>query len=232
MNLVIEFKGKTEIIKIDRTIYDAFNENKIFNEKYCTINEDTIIVNEIFFSESTRVKDCIRRLHIDPYLNKSDILLPSSNHPVENSTVLILESPHKDEYTDDFQQLTPANGISGVRIYNFRKRIFPDELGEIIICNPVQWQASLYALHNKSMYNYTFKKLKNDVWSFLWNESKIEFIDRLKKYNPQIIINSCTSSLKKKVQDEINKYFQEKQLYKTYHPARWSKTITKKCICN
>ena len=108
---------------------------------------------------------------------------------------LIVESPHKDEFTYDFQPLIPLNGFSGVVFDNqidqkmvnwFNGNINKNAVYEIKIFNPVQYQTSLFHFLNNMIPfmrlsaqlkdgvvipEYVFddhKKLRDNVWKLLF----------------------------------------------------------------
>ncbi|MFR5642725.1 MAG: hypothetical protein ACLTK7_06130 [Clostridium paraputrificum] len=158
-----------------------------------------------------------------------------SNDKTSKSIVIILESPHQYEYNEDFEPIAPAQGATGKGIefyiefiiYHLIKReniILDDDEYNVIICNPVQYQSSLYHLHNNSIEG-KYKTLRNRVWKKLFDdETKKDFINRVKSYNPKLIINACTYELKNYVQKELDKEFSQSsdvEMIKSYHPSSW-----------
>lgn len=108
--------------------------------------------------------------------------------------VVILESPHTDEYmcTDSPQ---PANGKTGKSIQkglrcvinNYKdSKWVPDEKYEIIIMNAIQYQLSLGS---------STQKYRDQMFIRMWAHEAVRnnFIARLTKYQPDIIINCCTN---------------------------------------
>lgn len=181
----------------------------------------------------------------------------------------IVESPHKDEFDNNFCPLVPMNGKSGIRFSNkicskldiwFQQQIQNSQVNngdcfEVYVMNPVQYQTSLYHFLNgmipweqKSNFQYhnIDKTLRNRVWKFLFDtcELKTTFIDRLKEYGPDYIINCCTggnnnaygqfntinqvrrggTSLKSCVKKEIITAFKNQniQYLQHKHPISWS----------
>ena len=165
--------------------------------------------------------------------------------PQENfahdTLVLILESPHKDEYRDDCidRPITPAQNNeaqnnsmiigTGIGIENHLLDVInlcPNLLcnlriggTRVILCNPIQFQASLVAVICSS----DWRKIRNAVWRSLWDMQEIQdnFEERLISYNPSYIINACTSQFQKKISDFLKQRFANNMKYETYHPSYW-----------
>ena len=170
----------------------------------------------------------------------------------ENVCLLVIESPHKDEYDENFNPIAPAQGKTGKNIENYFceiinssdesiKRVFCKkikkkdnqnkqesyEVMQLIICNPVQFQASLYELH-QSENSWDYSNFKDSIWRKLYNNDIGEersFINRVNKtYKPKIIINACTYNVGKVVCTAI-KNLQPKMkflyLKASSHPSVW-----------
>lgn len=161
--------------------------------------------------------------------------------------LLLLESPHKDEYyyklTTDGQFLMvpvgPAQGNTGSRIHNqLAKKLAKLKLlrkvsYDIIISNPVQFQASLYCLHGFSMWksNAIVGEIRNSIWRAIVDDERKEIVNRLNSYMPKVIINSCTKELCGDVDDLVfSAFFDEqntisclpKYFHASSHPCNWS----------
>ncbi len=163
--------------------------------------------------------------------------------------VLILESPHQYEYkiiNKIFTPIAPAQGKTGINIkkdiINILMEIekntsfsLKNESYRLILSNPVPYQASLYHLHNTIN-----SDLKDKVWRKILNDKNIQgkFKDKLVAYNPDLIINACTSKLSCRIRTFCKKYKlkinNNKFIYtKTCHPSSWSDyglTIQKKGV--
>ena len=165
--------------------------------------------------------------------------------------VIVLESPHKDEFKDS-NFISPALGTTGRMLQTY----FTDEnlnklLGKeylcnnyrVILMNSIQYQCSLGA---------PTEKYCDCIWFTTWyNEGKDSFTNRIKSYDPDIIINlstkrklteekvniinqainssntiSQTDTICKIVSDEINNYIKtaNKRVisYTGYHPSGWA----------
>lgn len=198
------------------------------------VNGDVLVKD--FFEECNRVPDvsryriaegsCVR--HNDRYSIRNDkYLIPHCDISRQllqdllreqqileqqiGNIVLILESPHKDEYQPGNINcpIAPANGDTGHNIDRYLATVLSriDEMNEgqqliapsshVVISNPIQFQTSLHAIHGKSLED-TWETLRNNVWWTLWNNSeghiKQCFRERLDTYNPSLIINACSGN--------------------------------------
>ena len=152
--------------------------------------------------------------------------------------VLLLESPHKDEYTDGdiARPKAPACGETGDNIDRWLGTVLSrtnEDLIEpgchVIISNPIQFQTSLHAIHGRSVSNSSWDTLRDNVWKTLWHEDHIQgcFLARLTAYNPSLIINACTGDWGCEGADPkglVDGFVQDRLpnvcRYETYHPAR------------
>ncbi len=148
------------------------------------------------------------------------------------SIVLILESPHRDEYGDNFEPKAPAQGDTGEGIINYIEMILTTLINDnsncidntiekyrIILVNPVPFQTSLFEIHGLGINS----SLKNKVWRKCWKENKAEFIKIVKDINPKIILNGCTYSLKSNVKTALKKEKLEGLNYfEIDHPCVWN----------
>jgi hypothetical protein len=150
----------------------------------------------------------------------------------ENVIVLLLESPHKDEFdykyfsTDGenteitkMTPMAPARGSTGTAIdHHLLTVLMPiikkDGEYKIFIVNPIQYQTSLWAIHGKPLAKKRKKteegKLRDEVWKALWDFKdsnafifQDDFRNRLNSYSPEIIINCCTKEFRQTVTDYI-----------------------------
>ena len=220
-------------------------------------NGNDIIIRDAF-GETNRVHDvdryrirCHDGIQLNLELNDDGQGPRGSNYqdiwPQENFThdtlVLILESPHKDEYRDNCidipiapaqNNIAPNNNRiigTGIGIANHLLDIIslcPSlycnlSVGEtrVILCNPIQFQTSLVAVIDVP----NRKGVRDAVWKEFWNmqEIKNNFEDRLESYEPNYIINACTSRLQNKISEfllQCNR-FPDSMKYETYHPSVW-----------
>lgn len=181
----------------------------------------------VYFQQQKRVQDEVRGYLIYNYPNWSFVgcyqLLSKNN---VKRVALILESPHKDEYDSNDNPLRPANGLTGTKINNgLQKRAFVNALNnncvyEVYIINAIQYQTSCYSIFGKSW----SRGNRNQVFRALFDQNKgnleQDFINRITKYNPDIIVNACTSNLKSVVDTALNTFTNCNQ-YKDKHPSSW-----------
>ncbi len=122
--------------------------------------------------------------------NENDPEKLKISEPFNGKTIaVILESPHTAEFTDDL--INPAIGKTGDNLCHGFKETLPylrlkNEMDyRIILMNTIQYQCSL---------GLNTKQLRDRVWIKLWfdYEKRYDFINRLKTYNPDIIVNLCT----------------------------------------
>lgn len=110
------------------------------------------------------------------------------------SVVIVLESPHIDEYLSTKLPPSPALGVTGVNLQKY----LPQKLGrtveqetglpegeyKIILCNAIQYQASV---------GYSTEIYRDRIWMLMWIfGGRKKFIKRMILYHPRVIINSCT----------------------------------------
>jgi hypothetical protein len=156
--------------------------------------------------------------------------------------VVVVESPHKDEYdANNFtflnfpnqtgsKQPSPAIGQTGTNLqYYFDAMINAIQLNpalilangtyHVILCNPIQYQCSL-GLPPKNP-----PRIRDKIWRRMWKYQKVknDFIICLLKYNPDIIFNFCTYNFRCRVQKEIDITCGAATLYQgNKHPSIWS----------
>ena len=144
---------------------------------------------------------------------------PQKNY--DRTMVIILESPHKDEYLRNVgQPIAPAQGSTGSNIQRWLDHVLRScpalfrELStvttRVVLSNPVQFQASLASVIGSGS---QWGNVRDAVWEVLWNSQPNAtsqgcgeqttnpsypvrdcFKDRLRTYSPDYIINACTSA--------------------------------------
>lgn len=162
---------------------------------------------------------------------------PTNRRDFDGTILLLLESPHKDEYHSNNVScpIAPAQGNTGTRICNFlgcilnapgnahlRRNIRNDY--RVIIANPIQFQTSLWAIHRGTL-ERKWHTLRDATWKTLWDvpEMRQEFCCRVRSYNPQVVLNCCTSQLR----GSITSFFvhcgftNQMYLYESSHPSVW-----------
>ncbi|SME96139.1 hypothetical protein [Desulfovibrio gilichinskyi] len=163
-----------------------------------------------------------------------------------NVILLLLEFPHYKEYDgldpEGMRPIAPAQGSTGSRIRNQLIKKLEScnlETGKeyhVVISNPVQFQASLYSLHGQSTRgNIKAGSLRDAVWKALMVREKNNFIERLKSYDPVIIINACTKGVTEDVDCLVYEFFFNarknnvklpRYFHSSAHPSSWDKYTT------
>ena len=138
--------------------------------------------------------------YIVPHCDVSRHELAQQLRQEVRNVVLLLESPHKDEYQAgnvDYP-IAPANGMTGDNIDRCLGKLLAGieeglimPCSHVVISNPIQFQTSLHAIHGESL-SGNWSTLSDKVWKKLWCEEDIQqdFRTRLAEYNPSVIINA------------------------------------------
>ena len=169
-----------------------------------------------------------------PYNDKR----PRAAEPEQKTLLILLESPHDDEYCPTMCPRAPACGSAGrgiatnlARILNCSSSVARciNDGTRVIIANPVPFQASLKAIHGQPLTSSSFRTLRNTVWKLLWNvpEMRCAFREKVQCYNPTWIVNACTGNwkgLKGDLYDWLFEIGMESRLYAAPHPSfnRWN----------
>ena len=203
------------------------------NNTFLTSTKLPVTIQRVDFYNIQRVADELRGYLIFDngawhFIGINQFLLMYTGRTAVEKIALILESPHKDEYDQQFHPIRPANGKTGLKINSaLVNRSMISKLNkkisyEIYIINPVQFQASCYHwVGNSYCRNHT-----NKVFRALFNKNKgnqrNDFISRLNAYNPDIVFCCCTSNLKNIVKNAIeNSSAVSKPYYSDCHPSVW-----------
>ncbi|WP_434799207.1 hypothetical protein [Terrisporobacter vanillatitrophus] len=109
----------------------------------------------------------------------------------EKIILIVLESPHIDEFNKSKCSIAPAPalGVTGCNLDNHFidniKKYIPDGKYHIILSNAIQFQCSL---------GEDTDKFRDRIWLKLWLCRGFDktFIKRLEKYSADIIVNLCT----------------------------------------
>ena len=139
---------------------------------------------------------------------------------IRQSLVLVIESPHKDEYADpDF--VAPALGKTGeylqahlpALLASLQAQIAPGKY-TIVLANTVQRQCSL---------GEPPQKYRDALWRALWEREEAAFLERIASYRPQCLFEMCTASdgRKQKVRRALAARFAALPLFSTPHPCSW-----------
>lgn len=214
------------------------------HEYVCASGNDVVIRR--MFDTRMAVRDVHR------YNVKTGVVLkcPRDMHPSAKrdlpTVVLLLESPHKDEYgkrNGEYNPIAPAMGKTGRNLddgLGYVLSQIPSGLvdgSKIIISNPIQFQASLHMIQSslhvipgEKMNEKVKKKVKTAVWDALWEQPCVQdcFKSRMRDYSPYIIINACTGGQKDNngLNKKVTCFLKEKkicrEIYEIDHPSGWS----------
>jgi hypothetical protein len=148
--------------------------------------------------------------------------------------VLLLESPHKDEFSASGHPLRPANGKTGKKINQLLGKIVsnnsPKSLNngtiyKVYLVNAIQYQTSCYlGLHVYPWYSKNWRTIRNSVFKCLWNDNNLglqkDLCTRIKMINPSIIMNCVTGGNNPKgLRAMVEQLVHSNNLYN--HPSSW-----------
>lgn len=174
------------------SIIDDFpNKEKCEDNFVGTIKiENNVLETDFFFCSEQRE---------EKYKENNNTLNPIIHNDHEKNIIIVLESPHVEEYADK-SFINPALGITGCCLQKYFTRILArtidsrilsldkNTIYNVILMNAVQYQCS----QGKDT-----KCFRDKFWCMLWfsnenDKNYLDFMNRLKLYNPSIIINACT----------------------------------------
>ena len=127
----------------------------------------------------------------------------SFTNSVENkekqNIVIVLESPHRSEYNDVGTAIRSANGNTGKKL----KANLEQKIDKVIKNGRLKLGDDAYNLYavNAIQYQCSFglkpiqPELRNTVFRTLWPSLKVDFLNRIKKLEPIVIINMCTGGI-------------------------------------
>ena len=164
------------------------------------------------------------------YENKGLILRKRTTK--NEKIVIILESPHRDEFMLNFT--APALGKTGEKIHTHLHRLLYNynllncKETEIYIVNAIQFQCSL---------GFETSKYRDKIFKELWRQKgvKTSLMRRIKRISPSIIINAITSikTGKTTIKKDLTKYLKSLSVpvwEASSHPVKWDKSTTFKRI--
>lgn len=148
---------------------------------------------------------------------------------------IILESPHKDEFSSTGIPLRPANGIMGYKINLFLAKEINNrqprgmdktKIYKVYLVNSIQYQTSCYqALHdNCPDYQANWHTIRNYVFKALWNHGKLGLQQDLEKrinlISPSVVMNCVTGgNSKDSLRSLVELVINSNNLYP--HPSAW-----------
>lgn len=180
----------------------------------------------IYYDDKPRPKDEIDKIRED-----------------NNSTIcLVLESPHKKEYDSNGNPLGPALSTTGKNINKHLEDILNDAMQN----NVISIQDGKYSLLLINAVSYqcsngqNSKEKRNKVFKNVWEAGgEKDFLKRIKKYDPVLIINSCTGGIKNvddenflngKIKKSLNSAEYGEKTINSSHPSSswfWRKGVKK-----
>ncbi|MEX3743551.1 hypothetical protein [Lysinibacillus xylanilyticus] len=231
-NFLLAFKeqdGQTLICSFD---------NKMGKKKEIQV----LKLNNDVFSLNRKVKDQLRFI-----ITPTGEIYDSSVKNLENidnslKILMILESPHKDEYyySYGYYSIRPANGKTGKKIKKHIKQVlsnikklneansfeYCEKYIEIVIMNRICYQTSLGSYYSEKLR----KPLRNNIFKVLWEEENIQkdFKERLLKQKVHLVINACTKEVDEDdcyfsnfILDVLKKNNRNTLLFESRHPMYW-----------
>ena len=227
MYIDLLWHGKT----IDSVLYNNPNYSRIPSSVQVDFSKWPVIPNQV---------RCHLRYDGNKFIKQSPPYHPNS---IPYRLALIVESPHKDEFSYDFNPLQPLSSNRGrdfdskiltrIKKWNI-PNLKKNQLFEIKIFNPVQYQTSLYHFLSNliifdriqkqlpqgfiipnygSLWNKHNSLLRNSIWKILFTNPTFPceaiFKNELSSYNPSYIVNACTGSGNPKLKSwhEANQIF-------------------------
>ena len=159
-------------------------------------------------------------------------------HSQNRKIVILLESPHNEEYNAQLQiaKSGPACGNSGcvfnnnaIRVFNANINIIvnklnpnPKEEFDIYFVNAIQYQCSL----GKTNFN---RNLRDHIFINLWSnpiyDFKNDLLERLQIISPDLIINACTQNLKNSCCNASQIASNFNYLDANYHISLWYNNV-------
>lgn len=155
----------------------------------------------------------------------------SGNVSIVNPVIaVVLESPHKSEYTMGLP-LGPARGTTG-RLFDRKfPKLFSNSIWnshflsatyDVILLNGVQFQCSL----GQPLNNIINRQVRDNNWIDIFNNygGNVDIVDRLNALNPVLIINLCTkgySNLQMILDRQLKANFNCPNTLGT-HPSTWN----------
>ena len=206
-----------------------------FSRKTTISNSISGILNStVVFTSNARVMDEPRGFL--KYDNNQWVFygLSQINPATFEKLALVLESPHKNEFSPVGIPLRPANGITGNKINNLLADVInnhtPSGINQEIIykvylINAIQYQTSCYqALHVFPDYKDNWHTIRNCVFKALWNDKtlniQLDFKNRINIISPSVIMNCVTGGKSHaSLQQLVELVIKSNNLYP--HPSSW-----------
>lgn len=148
------------------------------------------------------------------------------------NVVLIIESPHKKEYTSRGTAIFAAQGKTGENIENYIDKVVKDNFGiisnyNLYVFNRVPVQTSL-GTYNTTLGGGAIWEVRNYIFNTLSPHYEPELFRLIKEIEPDYIIEASTKlDLKGKekayFQQRLKNQFRGATIKTTVHPCNWDK---------
>lgn len=195
----------------------------------------TVNVPEDHFSWDRRVRDEIA-LTLQQRVGLPIPLTPVDDDlPPLNCVVVVLESPHRDEYVLEpglFAPIGPLRNANSRQRFNQRFGDLLADFGplpdgtQVVLSNPVPYQASMDRFMEPGC--GLQEPIRNAVWKKLFEVGfRADFMRRLHRYRPAVVVNACTYDLRSLVGCAIYETrghagSSEFRMFEcTHHPCAW-----------
>lgn len=220
--------GSTSQVVISNPVKDWAKLNPKAWAKRST--DGTYVLRADHFHHSKLVSDAVRARVQGDGLEEIE---PYAPRPGSAPLIVLLESPHKNEYSKDIEEFAPQwplNGESSRKKMQRHLRRLTEAAGftwadiqskEVTLVNPVPLQTSMHRFfpHKEGLH----KTLRDQVWCALFSQTryfKLSLQLRIDQYAPFLILNACTKNL----QDEVHKVltrlpYQSERI--SNHPSMW-----------
>ncbi|RYD85558.1 MAG: hypothetical protein EOP84_02120 [Verrucomicrobiaceae bacterium] len=146
-----------------------------------------------------------------------------------NTVVVVLESPHKEEYARREPLVRSRDRL--MRNVALLCGFYLSQEADVILCNPIQWQASLanyYEFIGKEEPQDLLKTVRRNVWEHLWEHcennrypARDDFMGRVRSYHPRLVINACTAELRHHIKNQLCQLGMV-PVVDAVHPSCWS----------
>lgn len=165
--------------------------------------------------------------------------LSQLNPDCYQNLVLLLESPHKDEYSNFSVPLRPAKGLTGTKINNkFGMKINQNQgqcakfknksiIYKVFLVNAIQYQTSCYnTLSKLNGYQQNWRVIRNCVFKKMWENQpsnlQQNLNDRITSINPSVLINCVTGGKNKYgLKNLVSQGLKRTPDFSLSHPSSW-----------
>ena len=224
-----------KVKKIEREHIIRFNFVNCPDQFVATITVGSEDIPSVKFDKKVEVKNSENDTKGTAYYYERISVDDYTPDKTENIIIVILESPHNDEYCKEHGEKIPKGPAYGKTGANFnkyfllllrnaiidKKIVLKSGHYEIIFMNGIQYQCSL---------GDTTSKYRDEFFLNCWDNDKCkeDFKERLKRYvslgKDCVVINCCTKgkkNLQKMVHDEIQDVCRDVPTYLCTHPCSW-----------